>query len=110
MPGAFAATHTSGGDSEFHSAGKELVMPRTSTRILSVAVLGLALAGCGYRPGERAVSGGLIGAGAGAVLGTVTGGDPVTGAVIGGAVGAVGGAVTSPRRINLGRPAWRQGD
>lgn len=68
------------------------------------------LAGCGYSPGERAVSGGLIGAGTGAVIGSVTGIGPAGGAVVGGAVGAVGGAVTSPRDVNLGRPIWHQGD
>lgn len=69
--------------------------------------LGLSLAACGYSRGDRAASGGLIGAGTGATIGAVTGGNPLTGAVIGGAVGAVGGAVTSPDTVNLGRPVWR---
>ena len=56
-----------------------------------------ALAGSGYDPGTRAVTGGLLGAGAGAGVAAVTGGRPATGALIGGGVGAVGGAVTSPR-------------
>jgi osmotically inducible lipoprotein OsmB len=59
--------------------------------------LGFILAGCGDRPGERAVSGGLIGAGAGAAIGAATGGNPASGALIGGGIGAVGGAATSPR-------------
>ena len=71
-------------------------------RILRVAGLfaGIALtvAACGEQPGTRAVTGGLIGAGAGAALGAATGGNPGTGALIGGGVGAVGGAVTAPRR------------
>lgn len=75
--------------------------------ILAVAGLGLALAGCGHSTGDRAVSGGLIGAGAGATVGAVTGGNPVTGAVVGGAIGAVGGAVTKSEDVNLGRPIWR---
>lgn len=54
------------------------------------------LAGCGGDPGTRAVTGGLLGAGAGAGVAAVTGGRPATGALIGGGVGAVGGAVTSP--------------
>ncbi|MBW4091571.1 MAG: hypothetical protein HIU82_10735 [Proteobacteria bacterium] len=62
----------------------------------------LGLGGCGYSPGSRALSGGAIGAGTGAILGAATGGSPATGALIGGAVGAVGGAVTSPNTINLG--------
>ena len=74
---------------------------------LVLAALGLGLAGCGYSPGDRAASGGRIGAGAGAGIAAVTGGSPLTGALVGGAVGAVGGAVTSHNDINLGRPVWR---
>ena len=49
--------------------------------------LGLALGGllsmltaCGEDPGTRAVTGGLLGAGAGAGVAAVTGGRPATGA------------------------------
>jgi osmotically inducible lipoprotein OsmB len=59
--------------------------------------LGCGLSGCGDRPGERAVTGGLIGAGAGALVVGATGGDPATGALIGGGIGVLGGAVTAPR-------------
>jgi hypothetical protein len=66
--------------------------------------LGFALSGllamltaCGETPGTRAVTGGLIGAGAGAGVAAVTGGRPATGALIGGGVGAAGGALTAPR-------------
>ena len=78
-----------------------------ATNLLTVAGLGLARAGCGYSTGDRAASGGLIGAGAGATVGAVTGGNPLTGAVVGGAIGAVGGAVTRPEDVNLGKPVWR---
>lgn len=54
------------------------------------------LSACGSDPGTRAVTGGLLGAGAGAGVAAVTGGRPATGALIGGGVGAVGGAVTTP--------------
>lgn len=40
---------------------------------------------------QRTLSGGAMGAGAGAAIGAVSGGSPVTGAVIGGAAGAAGG-------------------
>jgi hypothetical protein len=70
---------------------------------VAVGAVVLALAGCGYDRGERAVTGAGIGAAAGAVGGAVLGGDPVTGAVIGGAVGGVTGAVTSPDDVNLDR-------
>jgi hypothetical protein len=62
----------------------------------------LALAGCTdpYDPGQRALGGGLIGAGTGAAIGGLAGGGrgAATGALVGGAVGAVGGAVTTPQR------------
>ena len=61
------------------------------------AILLATLAACGRDPGTRAASGGLIGAGAGAGIAAVTGGNPLVGAVVGGGVGAVGGAATSPR-------------
>jgi hypothetical protein len=53
------------------------------------------LAGCGHSPGTRAVTGGALGAGAGAGIAAVTGGKPLTGALIGGGVGALGGALTA---------------
>jgi hypothetical protein len=76
--------------------------------ILSSAVLATAIAvsACGHRPGDRGLSGGLIGAGGGAGIAAISGGSPSVGAAIGGAAGAIGGAVTSPRDVNLGRPAW----
>jgi hypothetical protein len=86
---------------------KSPIMSRSIATTLVVVGLGLALAGCGYSPGDRAASGGLLGAGAGAGIAAVTGGSPLTGALIGGAVGAVGGAVTSHNDVNLGRPIWR---
>ena len=64
---------------------------------LGLAFAGLltTLVGCGYDPGTRAVTGGLLGAGAGAGVAAVTGGKPATGALIGGGVGALGGALTA---------------
>jgi hypothetical protein len=62
----------------------------------------LTLAACTdpYSPGQRAVGGGLLGAGAGAAVGGLAGGGrgAGTGALIGGGVGAVGGALTTPQR------------
>lgn len=80
-------------------------MKRNLTAIMAVAGT-LALGACGTSPGERALSGGLLGAGTGAAIGSFSG-NAGTGALIGGAVGAVGGAVTSPNTVDLGRPAWR---
>lgn len=59
-----------------------------------VALLGLAA--CGNDPGTRALTGGAIGAGSGAVIGSVTPIGPIGGAVIGGVGGAVVGAATTP--------------
>lgn len=77
--------------------------------LTTIALTGLALglAACGHSTGDRAASGGLMGAGAGAAIGAVTGGSALTGALIGAGVGAVGGAVTSSSDVNMGRPAWR---
>ena len=62
---------------------------------LALAML-ISLGGCGSSPGTRAVTGGLLGAGAGAGIAAVTGGRPATGAVIGAGAGALGGALTAP--------------
>ena len=62
--------------------------------LMLVAAISLALAGCGNSPTSRAVSGGLIGAGAGAAVGS-TQGSAGTGALIGGGLGALGGAATA---------------
>jgi hypothetical protein len=66
-------------------------------RGILVAVMSLAMAACGQSPGGRAVSGGLLGAGAGAGVSALTGGSAGTGALVGGGVGAAGGALTAPR-------------
>ena len=62
--------------------------------IIALLSASLGLAACGSSTGTRAVTGGLIGAGAGAGVSAVTGGRPATGALIGGGVGAAGGAIT----------------
>lgn len=70
------------------------------SRIACVALLtGLALvaSGCGDTPGDRALTGGAIGAGTGAVIGSTVG-SPLAGAVVGGLGGAAIGAATTPNR------------
>ena len=61
----------------------------------------LTLGACSdpYDPGQRAVGGGLLGAGAGAAIGGIAGGGngALAGALIGGAAGALGGAATTPQ-------------
>ena len=83
-------------------------MIRTKMVLGICAAAMLTLAGCGTDPGGRAVSGGLLGAGAGAAIGAATGGNPATGALIGGAVGAIGGAATSPCDVDLNAPGGRR--
>jgi len=62
----------------------------------SLALLLLTgLGACGYSPGHRALTGGVIGAGGGAILGSATGLGAGTGALIGAGVGAGTGAATA---------------
>ncbi len=72
----------------------------------AVMACALIVSGCGTTTSDRAVSGGLLGAGAGAVVGSMTG-SAVTGAVIGGVAGAAIGASTSHCDLDLGTPYWR---
>jgi hypothetical protein len=78
------------------------------SRIIALALTAGLLAACGTSTTDRALSGGAIGAGAGALGGAALGGSPVTGALLGGAVGAGAGALTDTRDIHIGRPVWRR--
>ena len=73
---------------------------------IALAFAGLVLAACGTTTQDRAISGGAIGAGAGGLVGAMTG-NPAAGALLGGAAGAAGGAFTSPNQVDLGKPVWR---
>jgi osmotically inducible lipoprotein OsmB len=75
-------------------------------RITLMAVLLLSLGACGSSTGDRALSGGAIGAGVGGLGGLILNA-PLEGALIGGAIGAGTGALTSKSQVNLGRPLWR---
>jgi len=74
--------------------------------MLLAAAAAFALSACGTTTGDRAASGGLLGAGAGALIGSVSG-NAGTGAVIGGVAGAAAGALTNPCEVNLGDPVWK---
>lgn len=65
------------------------------------ALLALPLTACGSSKGERALSGGAIGAGIGAAGAAATGGSVGGGAILGGAAGAATGAVTDEDDIDL---------
>jgi hypothetical protein len=90
----------------FRGLGSEVVWGKKDMTKRSIACGGiaagliLALASCTnpYDPAQRAVGGGLLGAGAGAAIGGAVGGGhgAALGAAIGGATGALGGAATTP--------------
>jgi osmotically inducible lipoprotein OsmB len=71
-------------------------------------VLVLGLAACGNSRGDRALTGGAIGAAGGAALGAVLPGiGPAGGALIGGAAGAATGALTDKNDIDIGDPIYK---
>jgi osmotically inducible lipoprotein OsmB len=84
--------------------GRQIMKRAALATALSLSLL--ALGACGSTTSDRAISGGGIGAGAGAIGGWLLGA-PVEGALIGGAVGAGTGALTNENQINLGKPVWR---
>jgi hypothetical protein len=75
-------------------------MKRNLTASATALVLIIGLSACTnpYDPAQRALGGGLLGAGAGAAIGAAAGGGhgAALGAAIGGATGALGGLVTTP--------------
>ena len=81
-------------------------MRKLQNTLVAIAMLTL-LAACGNNTSDRALSGAGIGAGVGAVGGTLIGGDPVDGALVGGAVGAAAGGLTNNKDVDLGKPIWR---
>jgi hypothetical protein len=81
---------------------RENVMSRNNLLIASLFTVVLGLTACGSSTGDRALTGGAIGAAGGAAVGAVTGGSAVTGAVVGGAAGAATGALTDEDDIDLG--------
>ena len=79
-------------------------MARRSKRLAGVIGAGFVLATTAfadpYNPADRAIGGGLVGAGTGAVIGAIAGGGRGAGigALVGGGVGAAAGAATTPAR------------
>jgi osmotically inducible lipoprotein OsmB len=76
-------------------------------KLVSIIIIPL-ISACGSTSSDRALSGAAIGAGAGAVGSSLTGGRAGTGALIGGAAGAAAGGLTKEKDINLGKPIWRR--
>jgi osmotically inducible lipoprotein OsmB len=83
-------------------------MRKPAVLAATLVVTALILTGCGTRPSERALSGGALGAAAGAGVAAIAGGSLAAGAVVGGLGGALVGAVTSPNQVNLDRPRRRR--
>jgi hypothetical protein len=66
-------------------------------KYFALALILLGATACGDTWGQRAVTGGGIGAGSGALIGALTPIGLLPGALVGGAVGAGLGAATAPR-------------
>jgi hypothetical protein len=77
--------------------GKQMTK-RLMAPCAAALLLGLAACTNPYDPGQRALGGGLLGAGAGAAIGAAAGGGTgaAIGAATGGALGAITGAATTP--------------
>ena len=73
----------------------------------SAVICVLILSGCGTNPGDRMLSGGMLGAAGGSIIGAATG-NPAAGAAIGAVSGAFIGGVTNPCDLDLGTPYWRR--
>ncbi|MES2983940.1 MAG: hypothetical protein V4735_01985 [Pseudomonadota bacterium] len=84
-----------------------LSLSHTIRTTAAIATCVAFLSACGDNTGDRALSGGAIGAGVGAVGSSVVGGSAVGGALIGGAVGAAAGGLTKQKDVNLGKPVWK---
>ena len=69
--------------------------------IVAGLIIIVTLASCGVTPERRALTGGGLGAAAGAVGTAIVGGPVLAGAAVGAAAGAVVGAISDPRKINL---------
>lgn len=65
--------------------------------LVVVGALAMTTAACGDRPVDRALTGGAIGAGGGALIGAAAG-NPWAGAAIGAVGGAAIGAATTPQQ------------
>lgn len=99
-----------GSETELHTVVSRLTwqlpveLMRRKPTVATLIGAGLILASTAiadpYNPAERALGGGLVGAGTGAVIGAIAGGGRGAGigAAVGGGVGALAGAATTPPR------------
>jgi hypothetical protein len=83
-----------------------MAIPGKSFALGVLVAAACSLSACGTDPGDRAVSGGLLGAGGGAAIGAIAG-HTTTGLIVGGVAGALAGGLSDPCSVNLGAPIWR---
>jgi hypothetical protein len=79
-------------------------------KIIVIAVMAFALAGCQTYQQQRAGTGALIGGGTGAVIGGLVGGSgssALAGGLIGAAAGGVIGAATTPKKCYVRSPSGK---
>ncbi|MCB9959980.1 MAG: hypothetical protein H6843_15390 [Rhodospirillaceae bacterium] len=76
------------------------------SKVAALALAGSLAVACGTTPGDRAITGGGLGAAAGVAGAAIVGGSLGVGALIGGAAGVATGALTGPEDIYLGQPVW----
>lgn len=70
-----------------------------------MVLLCVTISACGTRWEDRAVTGGMMGTGAGLAAGALIGA-PLSGAVAGMALGGVAGGLTKPEYLYFGEPIW----
>ena len=78
------------------------LFPTTPIFMAMALILALAVGACGSTTGERALSGGGIGAATGAAGAALIGGSIGGGALLGGAAGAAIGGLTDEEDLDLG--------
>jgi hypothetical protein len=76
------------------------VEEQMTRNLIALSLAAVLASACGDTWGQRAVTGGAIGAGSGALIGGATDFGVLPGALVGGAIGAGVGAATAPRSRN----------
>lgn len=79
---------------------------RSMTVVAAMTAVALGLSACGETTGERAVTGGGLGAGLGAATAAAASGNIGIGALMGGGLGIALGALMTSQQVDLGKPAW----
>ena len=83
-------------EKKIFTPSKDFTMKTKIAGLIVLPLLALSLAGCGDTWGQRAATGGAIGAGTGLAVGALAGWPLIGPALVGGVLGAGIGAATSP--------------